>query len=107
MEKLPSESLPAPPRPSVRFVDPGEAAPPSDWPPPEQNEGRRMPSDDRILDKKEGEQAKALFEKVKKLRAHTEASGGLHRLYVWQTGARLLQALVVLAYTGYAGPNMR
>ncbi|XP_078719661.1 volume-regulated anion channel subunit LRRC8E-like [Lampetra fluviatilis] len=107
MEKLPSESPPAPPRPSVRFVDPGEAAPPPDCPPPEQNEGRRTPSDDRILDKKEGEQAKALFEKVKKLRAHTEASGGLHRLYVWQTGARLLQALVVLAYTGYAGPNMR
>nr|XP_032837356.1 volume-regulated anion channel subunit LRRC8E-like [Petromyzon marinus] len=106
MEKLPPESPPGPPRPSVQFVDPGEAAPP-DRSPPGQSEDRRTPSDDRILDKKEGEQAKALFEKVKKLRAHTEAGGGLHRIYVLQTAARLLQALVVLAYTGYACPNMR
>lgn len=51
------------------------------------------------LDKKEGEQAKALFEKVKKLRTHVEEADILYVMYVLQTSLKVLKFLLVMIYT--------
>ncbi|KAK7929976.1 hypothetical protein WMY93_006371 [Mugilogobius chulae] len=50
------------------------------------------------LDKKEGEQAKALFEKVKKLRTHVEEADILYVMYVLQTSLKVLKFLSVIIY---------
>ncbi|CAL9700361.1 unnamed protein product [Knipowitschia caucasica] len=50
------------------------------------------------LDKKEGEQAKALFEKVKKLRTHVEEADLLYVMYVLQTSLKVLKFLFVMIY---------
>ncbi|XP_060744029.1 volume-regulated anion channel subunit LRRC8D [Tachysurus vachellii] len=52
-----------------------------------------------ILDKKDGEQAKALFEKVRTFRAHIEDSGFIYNLYVAQTIIKTLKLIVILGYT--------
>ncbi|XP_069460719.1 volume-regulated anion channel subunit LRRC8C-like [Ambystoma mexicanum] len=61
----------------------------------------------KILDKKEGEQAKALFEKVKMFRVHTEEKDILYQMYKRQTFLRALETLVFLCYVAVYTPRMK
>ncbi|XP_075433410.1 volume-regulated anion channel subunit LRRC8C-like isoform X2 [Ascaphus truei] len=61
----------------------------------------------KILDKKEGEQAKALFEKVKKFRLYTEEKDILHQMYKKQTILRTLEAVAFVSYVGIHTPRMK
>ncbi|KAM4749155.1 volume-regulated anion channel subunit LRRC8C-like [Rhinophrynus dorsalis] len=61
----------------------------------------------KILDKKEGEQAKALFEKVKKFRLHTEEKDILYKFYKLQTILRMLEATAFLSYVAVYTQRMK
>ncbi|XP_022046282.1 volume-regulated anion channel subunit LRRC8E [Acanthochromis polyacanthus] len=60
-----------------------------------------------LLDKKEGEQAKALFEKVKKLRTHVEEADILYHMYVLQTSLKVFKFLLIIVYTAVLVPNIQ
>ncbi|KAM4036554.1 volume-regulated anion channel subunit LRRC8D-like [Anomaloglossus baeobatrachus] len=52
-----------------------------------------------ILDKKEGEQAKALFEKIRHFRSHAEDSDVVYRVYVGQTVFKVVKVAIILGYS--------
>lgn len=52
-----------------------------------------------MLDKKEGEQAKALFEKVKKFRTHVEEADILYVMYVLQTVLKVFKFVLIIVYS--------
>lgn len=58
-----------------------------------------VPSSMTILDKKDGEQAKALFEKVRKFRIHVEDSDFIYKFYVVQTIVKTVKFILILSYT--------
>ncbi|XP_030061967.1 volume-regulated anion channel subunit LRRC8B [Microcaecilia unicolor] len=58
-------------------------------------------SSSNILDKKEDEQAKALFEKVKRFRMHVEENDIIYRLYMKQIVVKVIVLLIIIAYVSY------
>lgn len=64
------------------------------------------PSPPSALDSKEGEQAKALFEKVKKFRTHVEEADLLHLMYVLQTSLKVFKFLLIIVYSAVLVPNI-
>ncbi|XP_078506170.1 uncharacterized protein LOC144763964 [Lissotriton helveticus] len=62
---------------------------------------------EKILDKKEGEQAKALFEHVKKFRIHTEERDILYQMYKRQTFLRVFESIVFIVYICVFVPQMK
>uniref|UniRef100_A0A3Q1IDP7 LRRC8 pannexin-like TM region domain-containing protein n=2 Tax=Anabas testudineus TaxID=64144 RepID=A0A3Q1IDP7_ANATE len=51
------------------------------------------------LDKSDGEQARALFEKVRKFRSHSENSAVIYKVYLAQTIFKLLMVTLIVGYT--------
>ncbi|KPP71935.1 volume-regulated anion channel subunit LRRC8C-like [Scleropages formosus] len=60
-----------------------------------------------LLDKKEGEEAKALFEKVKKFRTHVEEADLLYTMYVLQTSIKMVKFAVITIYSAVLVPNIQ
>ncbi|XP_067845992.1 volume-regulated anion channel subunit LRRC8B-like [Heptranchias perlo] len=54
-----------------------------------------------ILDQKEGEQAKAIFEKVKKFKAHVEEKDIIYKLYMRQIITKVLIFIFIITYIPY------
>uniref|UniRef100_A0A3B5M911 Si:ch211-106h11.1 n=1 Tax=Xiphophorus couchianus TaxID=32473 RepID=A0A3B5M911_9TELE len=51
------------------------------------------------LDKSDGEQARALFERVRKFRSHCESSAVIYKVYLAQTIFKLLMVTLIMSYT--------
>ncbi|KAA0713497.1 Volume-regulated anion channel subunit LRRC8E [Triplophysa tibetana] len=60
-----------------------------------------------MLDKKEGEQAKALFERVKKFRTHVEEADLLYVMYVLQTVLKVFKFVLIIVYSVMLVPNIQ
>ncbi|XP_067314915.1 volume-regulated anion channel subunit LRRC8E isoform X2 [Pseudorasbora parva] len=60
-----------------------------------------------LLDKKEGEQAKALFEKVKKFRTNVEKADLLYYMYVLQTVLKVFKFALITVYSIILVPNIQ
>lgn len=60
-----------------------------------------------VLDKKEGEQAKALFEKVRKFQTHVEEADLLYLMYVLQTSVKVLKFAIITIYSVLLVPNIK
>ncbi|XP_041064086.1 volume-regulated anion channel subunit LRRC8B-like isoform X1 [Carcharodon carcharias] len=54
-----------------------------------------------ILDRKEGEQAKAIFEKVKKFKAHVEEKDIVYKLYMRQIIFKVILFILIISYIPY------
>ncbi|XP_074077818.1 volume-regulated anion channel subunit LRRC8B isoform X2 [Macrotis lagotis] len=54
-----------------------------------------------VLDKKEGEQAKAIFEKVKRFRLHVEQKDIIYRVYMRQIIIKVILFIIIIAYVPY------
>ncbi|KAL7989310.1 hypothetical protein Chor_011976 [Crotalus horridus] len=61
----------------------------------------------RMLGKKEGEEAKALFEKVKKFRLHVEKGDILYTMYIRQTVLKVCKFLVIIVYNAVLVHNIK
>ncbi|NWR80848.1 LRC8B protein, partial [Centropus unirufus] len=51
-----------------------------------------------VLDKKEGEQAKAIFEKVKKFRVHVEEKDIIYKVYMAQIIVKVIVFVIIVTY---------
>ncbi|KAI4799376.1 hypothetical protein KUCAC02_016974 [Chaenocephalus aceratus] len=51
------------------------------------------------LDKSDGEQTRALFERVRKFRSHSESADVIYKVYLAQTVFKLLMVTVIFSYT--------
>uniref|UniRef100_A0A8C4I1G3 Si:ch211-106h11.1 n=1 Tax=Dicentrarchus labrax TaxID=13489 RepID=A0A8C4I1G3_DICLA len=51
------------------------------------------------LDRSDGEQARALFERVRKFRSHCESSDVIYKVYLAQTIFKLLMVTLIVSYT--------
>ncbi|XP_061568254.1 volume-regulated anion channel subunit LRRC8D [Cololabis saira] len=51
------------------------------------------------LDKSDGEQARALFERVRKFRSHCESSAVIYKVYLAQTIFKLFMVTLIISYT--------
>ncbi|TDH02532.1 hypothetical protein EPR50_G00153600 [Perca flavescens] len=51
------------------------------------------------LDKSDGEQTRALFERVRKFRSHSESSDVIYKVYLAQTILKLLMVTLILSYS--------
>ncbi|XP_066531203.1 volume-regulated anion channel subunit LRRC8D [Hoplias malabaricus] len=51
------------------------------------------------LDRSDGEQARALFERVRRFRAHCESSDIIYKVYTAQTLFKVLKIIVIVSYT--------
>ncbi|KAG9343224.1 hypothetical protein JZ751_014203, partial [Albula glossodonta] len=60
-----------------------------------------------VLDKKEGEQAKALFEKIKKFRLHVEEGDLLYVMYARQNMLKVLKFLLIIIYNSVLVPEVK
>ncbi|XP_030429006.1 volume-regulated anion channel subunit LRRC8B [Gopherus evgoodei] len=54
-----------------------------------------------VLDKKEGEQAKAIFEKVKRFRVHVEEKDVIYRVYMKQIIIKVIVFIIIMIYVSY------
>ncbi|KAI1884059.1 hypothetical protein AGOR_G00222490 [Albula goreensis] len=83
---------------SVSFSAPSLPLPSSPPPvdgPPVPDGGSRTAS----LDRSDGEQARALFERVRRFRAHCESSDIIYKVYLTQTVFKVLQFVLIMSYT--------